>query len=323
MEPEFHAVSGYHFQVSDLRISDRKPGVSAFMRIKNGADWLELSIRSHISYFDEIVAVYNQCTDSTPDILKRLQREYGPHKLRVIHYTDLVHPPGSDGHARTDPASPNSLVNYYNFSLASTRYQFATKLDDDHLAIADATKSVTDTLRSGTASSNTMYCFSGLNVFRRPDGRLGILSNDSVSGGGDIGFFRVTPHTFFVHDRRFERFQRGNDRREFAGFLYWHLKYLKRDMGFGNYALDKNPHSRYAKRQTALQNGSGQAISLQELSKARVPGLMRKLLRLVSEKSELISVRDAAIATTFTDASVEDAILRTAAPEFRLNLISD
>ena len=38
----------------------------------------------------------------------------------------------------------------------------------------------------------------------------------------------MRPDTCFVHDRRFERFHRGGLGRHFAGYLYWHLKYLKR-----------------------------------------------------------------------------------------------
>jgi hypothetical protein len=315
------AVSGYRFQVSDLRADDRRPGVSAFMRIRNGADWLEVSIRSHMPFFDEIVAVYNQCTDATPEILLRLQTEFGPGRLRVIHYLDQVHPPGSEGHAQTDPSSPNSLVNYYNFALTSTQYRYATKLDDDHLAITETTQRVTDGLRNGTASPNTMYCFSGLNLFPASDGNLGILDSDPISGGGDIGFFPVTNHTYFVHDRRFERFRRGSLRREFAGYLYWHLKYLKRDMGFGNYELDKNPQSRYARRHTALQNGLGNAINLKQLSSIRRPGIGTKLLGIFSEKAALVARRNAAIATTFPDGCVRDAVERTTQPEFNAHVI--
>lgn len=315
------AVSGYRFQVSDLRVEDRRPGVSAFMRIRNGADWLEVSIRSHMPFFDEIVAVYNQCTDATPEILFSLQKEFGPDKLRVIHYQDQVHPPGSKGHAQTPPSSPNSLVNYYNFSLISTRCQYATKLDDDHLAIIEATQKVTDKLRNGTARSNTMFCFSGLNLFPDSKGNLGILDSDPVSGGGDIGFFPVTNQTYFAHDRRFERFRRGSLRREFAGFLYWHLKYLKRDMGFGNYELDKNPQSRYARRHIALQNGSGKAIELRQLCRMRSPGIGKKLLGLFSEKLALVASRNAAIASSFPDACVRDAVERTTHREFSAHII--
>ena len=314
-------VSGYCFQRADLRVADRRPGISAFMRIRNGADFLELTIRSHIDYFDELVAVYNQSTDETPDILMRLQREFGPTKLRVIHYTDRVFPPGSDGHARTLPTSPNSLINYYNFSLAATRYQFATKLDDDHLAIADAMKTTTDAIRAGTVPANTMHCFSGLNVFRQRDGRLGILDRDPISGGGDIGFFRVSPRTYFKHDRRFERFERGGARRCFAGFLYWHLKYIKADMGFGNYELAQNPSSRYAKRQSELRSDSPRVLDLKELAASRQPRLLNRLQQVVSEKWALAVARDTAIRSTFPDANVADAIARTVSKEFTTALV--
>lgn len=319
MKPE--TVSAYRFQVKDLKVNNRRLGISAFMRIRNGADWLELSIRSHMAYFDEIVAVYNQCTDATPDILMQLQQEFGEEKLRVIHYLDEVHPPGSVGHAATEPSSPNSLVNYYNFSLASTRFRYATKLDDDHLAINDTTREITDLLRSGEAARDTMYCFSGLNLFRRSDGELGILASDPVSGGGDIGFFRVTPCTHFTHDRRFERFQRGNVRRQFSGFLYWHLKFLKRDMGFGNYELEKNPQSRYAKRQAALSSSDIQTLQPPELASYRSNGILQKLTAFVSEKHRLLAARNQAMAAAFPDKNVYEAILRTVDKPFRSDLV--
>lgn len=310
------AVSDYRFDRSDLCVTDRQPGISAFMRIRNGADFLEMSIRSHIDHFDEIVAVHNQCTDESPAILLRLQDEFGPEKLRVIHYIDQVFPPGSEGHIRTDPGSPNSLVNYYNFALAATRFQYATKLDDDHLAIAEATEAITATIRNGSADREAMHCFSALNVFRRADGSLGILASDPISGGGDIGFFRVTPQTYFTHDRRFERFQRGGVRREFAGFLYWHLKYMKDDMGFGNYDLQTNPSSRYAKRKAALEKTPPKSLELDELAAVRRPGWADQISRLISDKRAFVAKRDAAIAAAFPDRSVAAAIERTVSREF-------
>ncbi len=304
-------VQGYVFQRDHLRISERRPGISAFMRIRNGQDFLEVTIRSHIRYFDEIVAVYNQCTDKTADILKRLQKEFGTEKLRVVHYLDKVYPPGSDDHARTAPDSPNSLVNYYNFALACTRFQYATKLDDDHLAITESTSAATQLIRSGKAAANTMYCFSGLNVMRAQDGRLAIPASDPVSGSGDIGFFQVTPQTYFSHDRRFERFNRGSAKRQFCGFLYWHLKYIKADMGFGNYELNVNPNSRYARRHAAFTDGSIRLIELPELRQRMQGGLLRNFLGLFSEKKWLTAVRDSNIAAVFPDSRLSEAIDRT------------
>lgn len=85
------------FRPDQLNTGARQRGVSAFIRTRNGAFALEATIRSHIDFFDEIVAVYNRCTDDTPNILVRLKAEFGP-KLRVFHYLPEVFPPGSKGH---------------------------------------------------------------------------------------------------------------------------------------------------------------------------------------------------------------------------------
>jgi hypothetical protein len=312
------AVNGYRFCPADLNIPGRRPGVSAFMRIRNGADWLELTVRSHMPYFDEIVAVYNQCTDATPEILFRLQREFGSQRLRVIHYEDPVHPPGSEGHATTGPDSPNSLVNYYNFALASTQYAFATKLDDDHLAIAETVRHVTDAIRNNEVSTREMLSFSGLNLCRKSEPKattLGVLRSDPISGNGDIGFFRVTENTYFEHDRRFERFRRGVMKRRFSGFLYWHLKFLKHDMGFGNYELDKNPDSRYARRLKLLRCEASSFIGFRELSESRRPGIIGHALGVVSDKYSFIRDRDHALFAAFQDDSVAACVRRTAGEE--------
>lgn len=286
------------------------------MRIRNGEEFLEATVRSHIDFFDEVVAVYNQCTDSTADILLRLRQEY-PHKLRVIHYVDRVFPPGSDGHAGTPARSPNSLVNYYNAALCATRFSIATKLDDDHLAITESTRALTDRLRRDAAKVNAMHCFSGLNLIRGPGGDLGILAGTPISGGGDIGFFPVRPDTFFVHDRRFERFQRGGLKRHFDGFLYWHLKYLKAELGFANYEIDANPDSRYAKRRRALaEDAANTVIGLRDLPRRLAPGLGDRLGALMSSKKRLKRVRDSAVATTFPDATAADAVRRTTDPRW-------
>ncbi|WP_274426614.1 hypothetical protein [Chelativorans sp. YIM 93263] len=252
---EEHAVSGYSFRPDALNVDKRPPGLSAFMRIRNGEDFLEAAIRSHIPFFDEVVAVYNQCTDATPDILARLAQEYGP-KLRVIHYLDRVHPPGSSEHASEPPNSPHSLVNYYNFALAQTRFQIATKLDDDHLAIPDAFQALCKQLRAEGMDGSVMHCFSGINLMRDGDSGMAIAGHDTIAGNGDHGFFRVTSNTYFTHDKRFERLERDGAKRVFWGFLYWHLKYLKPSLGFANYELKANPESRYGKKLDAARRAA-------------------------------------------------------------------
>jgi hypothetical protein len=191
-------------------------------------------------------------------------------------------------------------VNYYNFALTRTRFAVATKLDDDHLAMSSALDTVTRRIRSGDFRGN-VACFSGPNLARDASGRIGILAREPFSGGGDIGFFPVSRQTYFTHDPRFERFQRGTLRRRFVGFLYWHLKYLKPDLGFGNYELGDNPNSRYAGKRDRL------VADMRVVDPADVPGLAgpwdrmigvaRRLHLPMGDKAGLIADRWRAAAT--------------------------
>ena len=304
------SVQSYRFTPADLGCASRAAGISAFMRIRNGEAYLEATIRSHVDCFDEIVALYNQCTDATEAILRSLRQEV-PHKLRVVHYLDRVHPVRSDGHASTPGDSPHSLVNYYNAALAATRFAIATKLDDDHLAIIDSTRALTDRLRRQADRVDAMHCFSGLNIGRTPGGELGIVAEVPISGGGDIGFFPVRPDTFFVHDRRFERFQRGTLERRFAGFLYWHLKYFQAQRALPNFELDGRPDSRHARHLQRLSDKARRVVPLAELPARLKPGWRDRCEALLSAKRRLQLERDAAVAAAFPDACAEDALRRT------------
>jgi hypothetical protein len=302
-------VETFRFTPDMLAPGNRVPGVSAFMRIKNGADFLEATIRSHAAFYDDIVAVYNQCTDATPDILARLQGELGP-KLRVFHYLPRVHPAGSAGHAGTPGDAPTSLVTYSNFALAQTRHQWVVKLDDDHLAIPDAVRAMVGRIRAGQADARVMHCFSGLNLVRNPAGEFRVPVGTPVSGKGDIGYFRVTEGTRFTADRRFERFSRGGITRRFAGWFYWHLKFLKGGGGFNNYELEANPDSRYVRLRRRVVEGG-----VWDLAGARqglVPGPGRRLLALVHGKTRLMVDRDVALAAAFPQADLTAALDATA-----------
>ena len=283
-------ISGQVFSPADLAAGSRLPGISAFMRIRNGADFLEPTIRSHIGHFDEIVAVYNQCTDATPDILARLAGEYGPERLRVFHYTDRVHPPGSDGHRTTPPDSPNSLVNYYNVALSLTRRRTVTKLDDDHLAIEESLAATVNGIRASGGAGRAMLAFFGLNLWREADGSVAIFPYDIFSGNGDIGFFDVTGTRYFHHDARFERFDRSGLAFEMAGFLYWHLKYLKAGFGFENYELAANPGSRYRKRRDRLTPALA-GLSLPATAARIRPSPLDRLAGVVNPKKRFANQR--------------------------------
>jgi hypothetical protein len=300
-------VADYRFQPADLRIAERRPGISAFMRIRNGADFLEPVIRSYIGHYDEIVAVYNQCTDATPDILARLAHEFGGERLRVVHYLPRVYPPGSREHAAEPPTSPHSLVNYYNFALAWTRFQVVAKLDDDQIAIPAAVARITARIRAGELPDDALWCYGGLNLCRDDSGRIGIPAIQPIVGLGDQWYFRVNARTWFERDPRFERLRRPGMRRVFLGFAFWHLKYLKDGAGFANYGIETGSNERYRrKRDEIIADRSLIARHDVPLPRARFP---------FGEKAAI--KRAAAAALSRGDASERDleAVIASLSPD--------
>ena len=160
-----------------------------------------------------------------------------------------------------------------------------------------------------------MWCFSGLNLARRADDSLGIPMAFPISGSGDIGFFTPTHSTRFDHDRRFERFHRGDMQRRFAGFLYWHMKYLKSFAGFANYELEKYPQSRYHRRKLKFETTEILTLpALRDRFRNR-HGILRRMASMLNAKYRLTVERDHSVLECFPQASLEDAILEQS-PEF-------
>ena len=289
------AIDTYSFTPDDLRVAHRRPGISAFVRTKNGADFLAPTIRSHAPYVDEIVAVFNQCTDGTEAVLAALQDELGPDKLKLFHYLPRVHPPGSREHAVEPGHSPHSVVNYSNFALSRTTRRIVVKLDDDHIAFERGLAPMVEALRRDGLAPGRMNCFSGLNLVRDEDGAVGIHAGTPFSGNGDIGFFAMTPDAYFVHDRRFEDFRKYHFRRVFAGFAYWHMKYLKTGLGFANYEIESGRNRRFEKKERAFHR-SREVVTVAEL-RASMPRLRASVMRLIPfDKWALIGNRALAMA---------------------------
>ncbi len=224
----------FQFSPSELD-SPRKPGISAIMRIKNGEDFLEASIESHLPFYDEIVACYNGCTDNTASILEKLARRH-PEKIRVFHYEPDVAPPYSPQHDATPTESIHSLANYYNFALARARYSVATKLDDDHIAITENLAPAIATIRAHL-DRYYFFTFSGINVTRDAGGEIGVLEQDPFVGTGDHFYFPVCSRIYFQQTRCFEKLviQGPKPFKQYLGILYWHLKFLKPGFGLHNW----------------------------------------------------------------------------------------
>ena len=225
-----HDFAEFQFTAATLDIP-RPLGISAYMRIKNEEQFIRLAIESHLPFYDEIIAVYNDCTDNTEEILLELQAQH-PDKIKVFHYLPKVHPVRTKEHAQMPDDSVHGMANYYNYALSKTTYNTATKLDADHLAIPCKLASLTKEIRADiVAGEKKFYMVSGINIIRQGDT---ILAGGKIaypfSGNGDHFFHPVSPAYHYKNGSYFEELHRPPPKqveRKYMGITHFHLKYLK------------------------------------------------------------------------------------------------
>jgi glycosyltransferase involved in cell wall biosynthesis len=241
------------FKPEDFAPARKKRGISAILRLRNEEDFVEVVLNSILPFFDEFVIVYNQCTDRTPEIVEKFAK-CEPQRVKAFHYLPEVFPQGSAQH-RTLPAHHlSSLVHYYNFALSKASYQVCVKWDGDTIAAPEALGRIVDRLRRvkpGTLSwwwspwKRGYWWFSGVNLWDQ-DGEIYVLKpRPSVGGKRDIGFWPVDSRHTFRHHPRFEVLHTRWLVHSFVGFVFFHVKGMKKDRGIGVYQLEKNPTSPY------------------------------------------------------------------------------
>jgi glycosyltransferase involved in cell wall biosynthesis len=224
-----------------LSPDSRKHGISGFMRLRNEAQFVETAIESVIGGLDELVIVYNGCTDRTSEIIESCRLRH-PDRIRVFEYQPEIARPGSVEHQRTPMGSPHSMVNYYNFALVKTTRKVAIKIDGDDCYLKEPFRQLTGEIRAEKRSMPIGV--SGINLWDEK-GEIFVNSRHPILSGVDRGFFTVTPQTFFVHYPLYELFTYAFGRS--AGICYYHLKGLKEDRGLGNY-VTRTGETRFSTR---------------------------------------------------------------------------
>ncbi len=113
--------------------SDRKPGLSAMLRVHNEEAWIGLALESVLPWVDEAVVVLNHCTDATPRIVADVWLR-NPEKVKVFEYRFKLHPMGP-GHDDCPADSVHACAYYYNFAQAKTTRTHVLKWDGDMVAM--------------------------------------------------------------------------------------------------------------------------------------------------------------------------------------------
>lgn len=130
----------------------RERGVSGILRVKNDAEFIEAAIDSCIDALDELIIVYNGCTDDSPKIIKE---KYVQYKDKIFFYE--YEPPIFANNLSEEEyefikcqpvGSPHLLASYYNFALSKVNYEFVLKIDADQIYFSSELKKLCDAYRS-------------------------------------------------------------------------------------------------------------------------------------------------------------------------------
>ena len=196
---------------------EREDGISAFMRIKNGEDYLKASILSVIDQVNEIICVFNDSIDNTEKILISLENKY-PTKIKVYKYIPIVYPPNSKEYLELPETSVHSLAYYYNFAFSKTNFTYCFKLDDDQIYFPETLIKLKKTLEE-KENINKLIQMKGINLVDYKE-KFYINLKDNYTAGIDILFFKFNEKCNF-------------------------FKTCKLDRGINNYLLNSNTKSRY------------------------------------------------------------------------------
>lgn len=160
--------------------SDKKKlrlGVSGIMRVKNDGCFIEACVESCIDALDELIIVWNDCTDNSADEIEKIRQRY-PNKIKTYEYKYKVYSVGLTKeeyeYAKSLPKnSPHLLCSYYNFALSKVTYQYALKIDADQIYISNKLKVLCDSYRCKNKVPHTslveFLSFHCIEYFRKLD----------------------------------------------------------------------------------------------------------------------------------------------------------
>lgn len=127
-------------------------GVSGMMRVKNEGQFIEACVESCIDALDELIIVWNDCTDNSAEEIEKMRLRY-PDKIKTFEYKYKIYSVNLTKeeyeYAKSLPKdSPHLLCNYYNFCLSMVSCQYAVKIDADQIYFTEQLKYWCDVARS-------------------------------------------------------------------------------------------------------------------------------------------------------------------------------
>ena len=121
-----------------------KNRVSGIMRVKNDGLFIERCIRSCIDALDELIVVYNDCTDNSVAEIDKMVAIY-PNKIKCYEYPHHIIGMNITKEefdiAKSLPDdSPNLFCTYSNFALLKVTSEYALLIDADQIYFTEQLK---------------------------------------------------------------------------------------------------------------------------------------------------------------------------------------
>lgn len=208
---EWNIPAGWH--------KNRKPGLSAMVRVKDEAEFCIPSLNSILGWCDEIViALQGEQTDGTDRLITDWAD--GRSGVRVLFYPfDSV--PNGPGHDNQKRGSVYERAYFYNWTLAQTTRTYAMKWDLDMVALPGLGDGVRRLMEEGASSVR----FKGVDLVSLDPPVMSVRPYTA----NEARVFRVTPDTYFSTGQLTEQFTIGhNVGPGFDAPMFLHFKWVKK-----------------------------------------------------------------------------------------------
>jgi hypothetical protein len=196
-----------------IPLENRENGISGILKVKNGEDYLKLTIESVINQLDELIIIYSESNDKTEEILLEIELKYNKVKL----YKCVI---------------DVKLVELNNFLLSKTTKKFIIKIDDDNLYFPN----IINQMKNKVENTNIIGV-KGINIYDYQE-ELYIIDNLIFTSSGNNLMFKYNEKCYYVEINNNIILKHNYNPIVSSITGYYHLKFCKRNRGYNK--LTKN-----------------------------------------------------------------------------------
>lgn len=139
--------------------------VAGILRVKNDGMFIEKCVESCIDALDELIIIYNDCTDNSAEEIGKMAAKY-PNKIKSCEYPHRIYgmyiTKDEFEIAKGLPEGhPSLLSTYCNFALSMVTADYALKIDADQVYFTNQLKSLCNFLRECEPKKKTVKTLAG------------------------------------------------------------------------------------------------------------------------------------------------------------------